>query len=42
MSQQTPLNIQGLILSQKLCVVRLHDAGLSAEEIFQQLTSQQL
>ena len=33
MSQQTPSNIQGLTLSQKLCVIRLHDAGLSAEEI---------
>ena len=34
MSQQTPSsNIEGLILSQKLHVIRLHDAGLSVQEI---------
>ena len=34
MSQQTPSsNIQGLFQSQKLHVIRLHDAGLSVEEI---------
>ena len=33
MSQQTPSNIQGLILSQKLSVIRLNDAGLPGEEI---------